>query len=109
MLHGRSTFSAARGGKCRSGRGGCRRRHVEDNRDVLISLAAEVARNYVELRGYQRQAEIARENLALQNDTLELTRSRYQNGFVTELDVARQAAEVATTAADDSAAGISGP
>jgi NodT family efflux transporter outer membrane factor (OMF) lipoprotein len=73
---------------------------VEDNRDVLISLAAEVARNYVELRGYQRQAQIAQENLVLQNDTLDLTRSRYKNGFVTELDVARQAAEVATTAAE---------
>jgi outer membrane protein, multidrug efflux system len=73
---------------------------AEDNRDVLVSLSAEVARNYVELRGFQRQAAIARENLALQEDTLELTRSKYKNGFVTELDVARQAALVATTAAD---------
>jgi outer membrane protein, multidrug efflux system len=72
---------------------------AEDNRAVAVTLAAEVARNYVELRGYQRQAAIARENLANEEDTLELTRSKYQNGFVTQLDVARQAAEVATTAA----------
>jgi outer membrane protein, multidrug efflux system len=72
---------------------------LEDRRDVQISLVAEVARNYIELRGYQRQAEIARRNLALQEDTLELTRSKYQNGFVTELDVARQTAQVATTVA----------
>jgi NodT family efflux transporter outer membrane factor (OMF) lipoprotein len=72
----------------------------EDERSVLISLEAEVARNYVGLRGFQRQAAIARQNLRTEEDTLELTRSKYQNGFVTQLDVARQAAQVATTAAE---------
>jgi NodT family efflux transporter outer membrane factor (OMF) lipoprotein len=73
---------------------------IEDERSVYISLLAEVARNYVELRGFQRQAEIARQNLLTQEDSLELTRSRFQNGFVTQLDVSRQAAQVATTAAE---------
>ena len=67
---------------------------------VLTSLQAEVARDYIALRGYQRQEAIARENLGLQKDTLELTRSRYRNGFVTELDVARQEAEVDQTQAE---------
>jgi multidrug efflux system outer membrane protein len=58
-----------------------------------------VARDYIELRGVQLQEKIARENLATQQDTLDLTRSRFNNGFVTELDVDRQAAQVATTAA----------
>jgi NodT family efflux transporter outer membrane factor (OMF) lipoprotein len=73
---------------------------AEDQRDVLVTLAGEVARNYVQLRGYQRQANIARENLQLQESTLELTQSKYKNGFVTQLDVARQTAQVATTAAE---------
>ncbi len=35
-------------------------------RDVLVTLLGEVARNYVEARGYQRQLEIARENIHAQ-------------------------------------------
>jgi outer membrane protein, multidrug efflux system len=71
----------------------------EDQRDVLVSLLAETARTYVELRGLQRQQLIAQQNLKAQQDTLELTTSRYKAGFVTNLDVARQANQVATTAA----------
>jgi len=41
--------------------------------DTQVSLAAEVAANYVELRGYQGRLKIARENLATQTETLELT------------------------------------
>jgi NodT family efflux transporter outer membrane factor (OMF) lipoprotein len=73
---------------------------IEDQRDVLVSLLAEVARDYIELRTSQLQARIARQNLHDEQDTLDLTRSRYRAGFSTDLDVARQAAEVASTAAD---------
>lgn len=72
---------------------------LEDRRDLLVSLVAEVARNYIDLRSFQRQMQIATDNLRSQQETLELTRSRYRAGFVTELDVAREAAQVATTAA----------
>jgi multidrug efflux system outer membrane protein len=72
---------------------------VEDRRDALVSLIAEVARNYVQLRGEQRQYDIARQNLAAQQDELKLTESKFRAGFVTQLDVARQATQVATTAA----------
>ncbi len=71
----------------------------EDQRDALVTLLAETARTYVELRGYQRQLNIARQNLAAQEDTLKLTRDKFNAGFVTDLDVARQATQVATTAA----------
>jgi NodT family efflux transporter outer membrane factor (OMF) lipoprotein len=71
---------------------------VEENRrDVLITLLAEVARNYVELRGFQRQLAITNENLAVQRETLELTRVRFQAGLASDLDVARAEAQVATT------------
>ncbi len=72
---------------------------TDDFHDVLVSLLAEVARNYVDLRGYQRQLAIAKENLAAQQDTLDLTTSKYNAGLVTQLDVAREATQVATTAA----------
>jgi NodT family efflux transporter outer membrane factor (OMF) lipoprotein len=71
---------------------------VEDRRDLLVSLLAEVARGYVELRGAQRQAAIARQNLAAQSQTLELTRTRLAGGLATDLDVARAEAQVDATA-----------
>ncbi|MBI1853255.1 MAG: efflux transporter outer membrane subunit [Planctomycetes bacterium] len=68
-----------------------------DRRDVLVSVLAEVARNYVELRGAQRELAITRENVRAQSDTLDLTRSRFDAGLATDLDVARARAQVATT------------
>jgi NodT family efflux transporter outer membrane factor (OMF) lipoprotein len=73
---------------------------IEDQHAVLVTLQGEVARNYVDLRSAQRQLEIARHNLELQNQVLALTRDRMRTGLGSELDVARAAALVATTAAD---------
>jgi NodT family efflux transporter outer membrane factor (OMF) lipoprotein len=70
---------------------------VEDRRDVLVSLTAEVARNYIELRTFQQQIEIARQNLATQEHSARLTRQRFEGGFVSGLDVATANAQVATT------------
>jgi NodT family efflux transporter outer membrane factor (OMF) lipoprotein len=70
-----------------------------DRQGVLLSVMAEVARNYVDLRGEQRRSEIAEKNLASQRDTLELTRDRRKQGVVTELDVAQAASQVAKTEA----------
>jgi NodT family efflux transporter outer membrane factor (OMF) lipoprotein len=71
---------------------------IEDRRDVLVTLLAEVARDYVDLRGAQRQTAIAKENLASMTETLDLTRERLAAGLATDLDVARQEAQVAATA-----------
>lgn len=73
---------------------------VEDRNGVLLTLLGEVARNYVELRGFQRQLAVTRDNVASQEDTLDLTRARYQGGLANDLDVARAEAQVRTTAAD---------
>jgi NodT family efflux transporter outer membrane factor (OMF) lipoprotein len=72
---------------------------IESRRDTMISLLAEVARNYIELRGVQRELNIAAENIRSQQDTVDLTRSRFQAGLATDLDVARAEAQVATTRA----------
>jgi outer membrane protein, multidrug efflux system len=71
---------------------------VWDRRDVLVSLLAEVAVNYVGLRGAQRELEIAQGNLVSQQQTLDLTRRKADGGLVPYLDVAQQEAQVATTA-----------
>ena len=54
--------------------------------DAEVTVAAEVARNYFELRGAQRQMAVARDNLRNQQEALHLTQVRYQAGRVTELD-----------------------
>jgi NodT family efflux transporter outer membrane factor (OMF) lipoprotein len=72
---------------------------VENRRDVLVTLASEVARNYVDLRTYQQRLAIARKNLQAQKRSAELTRKRFEGGFVSGLDVANADALVATTEA----------
>jgi outer membrane protein, multidrug efflux system len=71
---------------------------VEGRRDVLVTLLAEVARNYIEVRGLQTQIGIARQNLDAQKKTLELTQARFQAGRAAELDVVRAQAQVSNTA-----------
>lgn len=68
---------------------------IEARNDVMVSLLAEVARNYVELRGAQQRLEIARRDLKLQEEALELTRARRDGGVATDLDVTRTAALLA--------------
>lgn len=70
----------------------------ENLRDVQVSIAAEVALDYVQLRGFQQQIAIAQENLATQKHTAEIVHQRRSAGFVSALDVANAEAQVATTA-----------
>ncbi|MCC6784944.1 MAG: efflux transporter outer membrane subunit [Planctomycetes bacterium] len=70
---------------------------VEEYRDVLVSLIAEVARNYVELRSAQERLAIALANERAQRETLEITVSRLGAGLVTELDVAQARSNLAST------------
>jgi NodT family efflux transporter outer membrane factor (OMF) lipoprotein len=69
----------------------------ENIRDVLITVISEVARNYVEYRGYQKRLEVLQENITAQTDTLELTRSLFKAGINSQLDVEQAAAQLATT------------
>lgn len=71
---------------------------VEDRRDLLVSLTAEVALNYIDLRGLQQQVLITQKNLKAQEHSAELTRARFRAGLVSALDVANAEAQAATTA-----------
>ena len=55
--------------------------------DTRVSLVAEVARNYLEVRSLQIRIGIARTNLASQTETLQLTEFRAQAGLVSTQDV----------------------
>lgn len=52
-----------------------------------VSLLAEVAQTYVDLRSFQRRLAIARENLATQSETLQLVEWRQQAGLATSVDI----------------------
>jgi multidrug efflux system outer membrane protein len=67
--------------------------------DVRVSVAAEVARNYFELRGLQQQLAVAERSLANQQETLRLTEVRRDNGVGEEQDVASAAARVSAVEA----------
>ena len=70
-----------------------------DLRDAQVTVAAEVARNYFELRGTQKRLDVARQNLASQDQTQQLTQLRYDAGRVTELDVQQARARLKATEA----------
>jgi outer membrane protein, multidrug efflux system len=68
-------------------------------RDAQVTVAAEVARNYFELRGAQKRLEVARQNLESEHQTLELTQLLDQAGRGSELDVQRSRARLKATEA----------
>lgn len=71
----------------------------ENRRDVLVTLVSEVARNYVELRGFQQRLAIARKNIEVQRSTLDLTRNRFDAGLSSDLDVAQAESSLASVQA----------
>ena len=69
-------------------------------RATLITLMGDVARNYLDVRGYQRRLAIARGNIQAQEEVLDITRDRFINGLTAELDVQQAITILATTRAD---------
>lgn len=59
----------------------------ENLRNVYVTLAAEVALSYLDLRTQQNRLAIAKQNLAVQEEALNLVKSRFDAGLVTELDI----------------------
>ena len=70
---------------------------VEDQHAVLVSLCADVARNYIELRGAQLRKDVTERSLATQKELYDLTRQRQAVGLTTELDVANAGAQLDST------------
>jgi outer membrane protein, multidrug efflux system len=70
---------------------------VEDKRDVLVTLAAEVARNYIELRGTQQRLAITRENITNQEQTVDMAKKKFRIGFAGELAVVQAETQLTMT------------
>ena len=69
-------------------------------RGALRSSLAEVARDYMELRGAQLRLAIARDNLKTARQSQAIVAQRAAGGLTTDLDVANAAAQVSTVAAE---------
>lgn len=61
-----------------------------------VSLAAEVARSYLQLRGTQAQLDIAQQNRVVAERTLGLADSRERNGVATRFETSSARAQLAT-------------
>lgn len=72
---------------------------VEDYRDVLVILQAEVATAYVQIRLFQERIGLAKHNVELQQKTLALAELRYNGGKTTKLDVTQARQNLAATQA----------
>lgn len=70
-----------------------------DRQSVQVTLAAEVALNYINLRNYQTRLAIAKDNLAAQSETLQITQWREQAGLTTAVEVEQARTNVEQTRA----------
>lgn len=86
------------------------RRNVEANSALVqaaeagvystqVSITAEVARNYFELRGSQQRLAVAQRNAENQRETLRITQARLDAGRGTQLDTSRAQAQLSATLA----------
>lgn len=68
--------------------------------NVLLTLQADVARNYFALRALDAEIATVRSTVGLRREQVQLVRSRFEGGIGNELDVARAETELATAEAE---------
>ena len=60
---------------------------IASYRDVLVSISAEIARNYINYRTAQERIYLTRRNIAIQQRVVDMTQVQFDSGNVSELDV----------------------
>ena len=73
---------------------------IEARHGIALRSIADLAQDYMELRGTQAREAITQQNLALAAHDLRLVRDQFSNGVATTLDVANAEAQQATIAAE---------
>lgn len=71
----------------------------ENQRAVVLSLVGNIAESYFDLRGLDLQIDITKRTLKTWDDSVQLSKLRYQKGDIPKLDLDRFVAERAGTAA----------
>lgn len=67
---------------------------------VLLSLTADVASTYFQLRGLDAQQEVIQRNIRARQEAVNLNRARYNAGLIVYLDVSRAEVELARARSD---------
>jgi outer membrane protein, multidrug efflux system len=75
-------------------------RHEALYRSVLLALQADVAQNYFALRELDSESDVYAQAVTLREQALKLVQRRYTEGEITELDLQRAQAELATAKSD---------
>jgi NodT family efflux transporter outer membrane factor (OMF) lipoprotein len=70
-----------------------------DAQSVLLSMQAELATDYFELRGIDRERQLLDDTIAAYKEAVELTQNRYKGGIATDADVAQAQTQLRTTQA----------
>jgi NodT family efflux transporter outer membrane factor (OMF) lipoprotein len=71
----------------------------EMRNDLLVSVQAQVAEEYAQLRSAQAQNAILTDNVKIEQDILDLTKNQYQRGLTSALDVDQAATQLSNTEA----------
>lgn len=61
-------------------------RTIEQRNDVLLSVMAEIARHYIEVRSFQKKAQLIEENIQLLEQKELIVSKQFQAGYVSRLD-----------------------
>lgn len=64
---------------------------------VMVVLLADVARSYIDLKGFEQRSDIAARNIEGQQITVNLVHTRFRNGLTSDLDVALAERQLQTT------------
>jgi NodT family efflux transporter outer membrane factor (OMF) lipoprotein len=72
---------------------------LADYDDILVSLIAEVARTYLDIRTFEQRLVVTRENVKLQEKSLALAVARFEVGDTSQLDVSQAKALLKQTQA----------
>jgi NodT family efflux transporter outer membrane factor (OMF) lipoprotein len=67
--------------------------------DILVSLVAEVAATYVQIRTFEERLKVARQNVKTQERSFQIASVRFRNGAVTEVDVQQARSNLRNTEA----------
>lgn len=67
--------------------------------DVLVTLTAEIARLYINIRTYEKRIQLSEKNADIQRKVLEIVQYQFDAGVVTELDLLQAKTLLSTTLA----------
>ena len=65
--------------------------------DTGVSVASEIALNYIEYRAFARRVEIAESNAKIQGESKDLVQAKFDAGVVSELDLSQATSQLETT------------